>query len=156
MMNTKLSKINIACGAVCETDGKILMVKEKRKDEGIVLNQPVGALELNEDICEATRREVKEETGLDIKLTNFLGIYVWLLKNGNTSLRFCFIGCVIGGELGAEIRTDEETVEPIWLSREELKQSEQLFRNPVTKKCLEDYFSGVRYPLDAVRILRDL
>ena len=84
--------MNIACGAICEEDGKILMVREYRKDEGIVLNQPVGALELNEDICMAALREIKEETGLDVKLTNFLGVYVWLLKNGNTSIRFCFIG----------------------------------------------------------------
>lgn len=131
------------------------MVKESRPDEGFVLNQPVGKLNLHEDIFEGTRREVKEETGLEIKLTHFLGAYVWLLNNGNTSIRFCFVACVTGGKLRPEPRADNETVEPVWLSREELHELESRFRNPVTRKCLEDYFAGTRYPLEAVKTLRD-
>jgi hypothetical protein len=65
-----------------------------------------------------------------------------------------FIARVACGELRREIQTDDEIAEPMWLSREELKQRETQFRNPVTKKCLADYFSGTRYPLAAVQITR--
>ena len=150
-----MSQINISCGVICEKNYRILMVKETRKDEGIVFNQPVGKLELNEDVFEAARRELKEETGLEVELTDFLGAYVWLLPNGNTSIRFCFIGRVMGGDLRREERTTDETVEALWLSREELREAEKSYRNIVTKQCLEDYFSGIRHPLNVIKVLRN-
>jgi 8-oxo-dGTP pyrophosphatase MutT (NUDIX family) len=145
--------IEIACGAICEQEGRILMVREYRQDEGHVLNQPVGGLELGESILDAAIREVREETGLEIELTHFLGAYVWLINDGKTSIRFCFVARVIGGNLRPEPRTDSETVKPVWLSLQQLKESEPKFRNPVTKKCLEDYFAGVRHPLSVIQAL---
>jgi ADP-ribose pyrophosphatase YjhB (NUDIX family) len=149
------SQITVACGAICEQQGKILMVKEYRLDEGFVLNQPVGKLDLHEDVFEGTRREIKEETGLEIELTHLLGVYVWILNNRTTSIRFCFVARVVGGTLRPEPREDNETVEPVWLSREELRELEGMFRNPITKKCLEDYFCGKRFPLEAIETLWD-
>ncbi len=148
-----MAKITVACGAICEQDGKILMVREHRPDEGIVLNQPVGALDLGEDVYQGAKREVFEETGLEIELTHFLGAYVWLLGNGNTSIRFCFVAQVVGGALRPEPRDDDEIVEPVWLSPEELREFQDQFRNPVTQKCIDDYYAGKLYPLDAVRML---
>ena len=155
MFQTRPPQLTVACGVICENAGRILMVQETRAAEGVVFNQPVGKLEPHEDIFEGTCREVKEETGLDVELTDFLGAYTWLLSNGNTSIRFCFIARVACGELRRETRTDDEIVEPMWLSREELKQLETQFRNPVTKKCLADYFSGTRYPLAVVQTILD-
>ena len=149
-----MGQIKIACAVICEQDDRILMVKETREDEGIVLNQPVGKLELNEDIFEAARREFKEETGLEIELTDFLGTYVWLLSNGNTSIRFCFVGRILGGVLHCKVRDGNEIIEPLWLTRDDLSATENQYRNPVTKQCLEDYFSGVRYPLNIIKVLR--
>jgi ADP-ribose pyrophosphatase YjhB (NUDIX family) len=148
-----MAQITIACGVICEEGGRILMVKETRENEGVVFNQPVGSLELKEDVFEGARREFKEETGLEVELTDFLGSYVWLVPNGNTSVRFCFIGRVIGGELRCEESIGNETVQPLWLTREELHQVESLYRNPVTKQCLEDYFSGISYPLSVIKVL---
>jgi 8-oxo-dGTP pyrophosphatase MutT (NUDIX family) len=153
MSNENKPSIMVACGAICEQDGKILMVEEHRFDEGVVFNQPVGKMELGEDIFRAAKREVWEETGLEIELTDLLGVYVWLLDNGNTSIRFCFIARVTGGDLRPEPRTDGETVEPVWLSREELDRIKGQFRNPVTRQCLEDYFAGKKYPLGLVATL---
>ena len=152
MLNAS-GKLMVACGAICEQNGKILMVQEYRPDEGLVLNQPVGKLQLHESVFDAAIREVHEETGLNVELTHFLGVYVWLISNGNTSIRFCFVAQVLDGGLRAEPRTDREIVQPVWLSREELHESENRFRNPVTKRCLEDYFAGVRYPLEVVNTL---
>jgi ADP-ribose pyrophosphatase YjhB (NUDIX family) len=153
-MLTETQELMVACGAICEKAGKILMVEEIRPEEGRVLNQPVGKLEFGEDVFAATIRETKEETGLDIELTHFLGVYIWLINNGNTSIRFCFIGCVVGGQLRDELRTDNETVSPVWLSREELDNRKTQCRNCVTKQCLDDYFLGKLYPLEIVQTLK--
>ena len=126
------------------------MVQEKRLREGIVYNQPVGELEVGESIFTATKREVKEETGYDIDLVKYLGTYVWLLENGRTSIRMCFVGKVIGGSLQKESWDDDELIVPKWFNRDELEVLSHRFRNPVTHKCLEDYYAGKSYPLSVV------
>jgi 8-oxo-dGTP pyrophosphatase MutT (NUDIX family) len=143
----------VACGAICEHEGRLLMVREHRPREGVVLNQPVGGLELGEHLMAAACREVREETGYEIELIAFLGTYVWRTPNGNTSIRFCFIGHLSADEARKKATTTEEGIEPIWLSREELTESETSFRNPVTKACLEDYLAGKSHPLSVIRSL---
>ena len=151
MADETQASIRVACGVICERDNKILMVREHRSDEGIVLNQPVGKLKLGEDLLLAACREVREETGYDIELIAFLGAYAWQTPEGNTSIRFCFIGQISDEEARKEARATQDWIEPRWLSREELAQSESSFRNPVTKACLEDYLAGQRYPLSVIR-----
>ena len=144
----------IAAGFI-RRNGKLLVAKRSTKARLFPgqYELPGGKLEFGESVFDATIREVREETGLDIELTHFLGAYVWLISNGNTSIRFCFVARVVGGELRVEPRTDGEIVQPVWLSRGELRESENKFRNPVTEKCLDDYFAGIRYPLEVVRTL---
>lgn len=151
MVDETQTSIRVACGVICERDNKFLMVREHRSDEGVVLNQPVGRLKLGEDLLLAACREVREETGYDIDLTAFLGVYAWQTPEGNTSIRFCFIGQISDEEARKEAKATEEWIKPVWLTREELIQSESSFRNPVTKACMEDYFAGQSHPLDVIR-----
>ena len=53
-------------------DGQILL--EKRSDCGL-WGLPGGRIEPGESIATAALREVKEETGLDIKIIRLLGVY---------------------------------------------------------------------------------
>lgn len=61
LKNTKYEK---TCGAIVVENGKILIVKQK---EGTV-SFPKGHVEPNETEEETALREVKEETGIDIKI----------------------------------------------------------------------------------------
>jgi len=131
-------------------------VRERRSDEGLVLNQPVGKLRPGEDLHTAVRREVREETGYEIEVVALLGSYVWQTPQGNTSIRFCFIAQVSDEEASKDAHATEDWIEPIWLSREELAQSESSFRNPVTKACFEDYFAGTRFPLTALKSIGNI
>ena len=98
MADETQANIRIACGVICERDNKILMVREHRADEGVVLNQPVGRLKLGEDLFLAACRAVCEETGYDIELISLLGAYASQTPEGNTSIRFCFHGQILDEE----------------------------------------------------------
>jgi 8-oxo-dGTP pyrophosphatase MutT (NUDIX family) len=143
----------IACGVICEQDHKILMVRE-HKEGKIVWNQPVGHLEPQENLFDAAIRETYEETGLTVELTGFIGAYLWQVSKSRSALRFCFVATVVGGELGPKFT--DEIISAHWLTREELIQAEAEFRNPLTKICLEDYFSGKIFPLEAINSVGDL
>lgn len=151
MTGKNQASVRVACGVICEHKNRFLMVRERRPDEGVVLNQPVGSLRPGEDFLSAARREVREETGYEIEIVALLGGYVWQTPEGNTSIRFCFIAQISDEEASKGAHATEDWIEPIWLSREELGQSESSFRNPVTKACLEDYLAGARHPLSVVR-----
>jgi hypothetical protein len=61
------SIVPAASAVVLNHDGKILL--HKRKDNAL-WSLPGGAMELGESIEETIIREVKEETGLDVKVKN--------------------------------------------------------------------------------------
>ncbi|MFA7000104.1 MAG: NUDIX domain-containing protein [Candidatus Paceibacterota bacterium] len=55
-------------GACIIQNGEILLVQESHKEAYGLWSLPLGHVENNEKISEAAIREVKEETGYDIKL----------------------------------------------------------------------------------------
>lgn len=67
--------MNFSCACVVNDDGEILL--QKRGDDGNhgKWGLPGGAVEIGESLEEAVLREVKEETGLEVEITRFIGAY---------------------------------------------------------------------------------
>ena len=130
-----------SAGAVIIKDGKILL--QRRTDNG-QWGLIGGLLELNETYEEAALREIREETGLDVTLESFLGIFhnhnmVW--SNGDAAhvISAMFTARIISGEP----RIDEESYELRFFGKEELPS---LFAEDHIA-ALDAYFHGVCYPL---------
>ena len=66
--------MKVIAGCVIEKDNKILMVQEGLDFCYGEWNYPAGHVDEFENITESAIREVKEETGLDVKLTSVLPI----------------------------------------------------------------------------------
>ena len=135
-------KIILNCaGVLIVQDGRILF--QRRSDNGR-WGLVGGLLELEETYEQAAIREAREETGLDVRLTAFLGIFhnhnmVW--SNGDRAH-------TIGAYYDAEIvsgtpRIDAESLELRFFSREEIPA---LFAEDHAA-ALRAYYDGVRYPL---------
>ncbi|MEA2506997.1 MAG: 8-oxo-dGTP diphosphatase [Actinomycetota bacterium] len=68
------SKIGVGVGAIVTRDGKLLMVR-RAKDPGRTLwSIPGGHVEPGEYLTDALKREVKEETQVDVEVGDLLGI----------------------------------------------------------------------------------
>lgn len=64
----------IAVGAIVVKDGRLLMI-QRRNDPGAGLwSLPGGRVEHGEYLGDALRREVAEETGLEVKVQDLVGI----------------------------------------------------------------------------------
>lgn len=75
----------------------LLLVKQ---DYGLgYWSLPGGVMEAGESIDQAAMREVKEETGLEIRLGRLIGVYSMA---GEGALALTFEGSVAGGELRAD------------------------------------------------------
>ena len=65
----------VAVGAIVVRDGALLMVRRAREPASGLWTVPGGHLEHGEHLAEAVRREVAEETGLDVEVRDLMGIF---------------------------------------------------------------------------------
>lgn len=135
-------KILLNCaGAVIERDGMILL--QRRSDNGL-WGLVGGLLELNETYTEAALREVREETGLTVRLTSLLGIFhnhsmEWANGDRAHTLGAYFTAEILSGEM----RADEESLELRWFAPDKLPP---LFAED-HRATLKAYSAGTRLPL---------
>jgi 8-oxo-dGTP pyrophosphatase MutT (NUDIX family) len=145
--------VTVACVVV--RDGRLLMVEEQVRGR-LVLNQPAGHLEPDESLLDAARRETLEETGWQVEPTAFIGAYQWRSPeeagpdgNGRHYLRMAFAAEPLHHD--PQRNLDEGIVRALWLTPEELSQAASRHRSPLVWRVVEDFLSGRRHSLDAVR-----
>lgn len=130
---------------------RFLMVEE-RSDGKIVFNQPAGHLDPGESLAAAALREALEETGWDLELTAFLGLYHYVAPKGQDSyIRSCFVARAVAERPGYLL--DPDVIAARWLSLAELQQRPDQIRSPLVLPVIEDYLAGRSYPLQSVRTL---
>lgn len=98
-------------GIIVREDGRILMIQ--RRDNG-KWEPPGGVLEIDESIPDGLRREVLEETGLQVEPEVLTGVYKNMPRG---IIALVFRARIIGGTLAA---TTEETTQLSWLTPEQV------------------------------------
>lgn len=139
---------HVTVATIIENQGRFLMVEEIKNDRK-VLNQPAGHLEKDETLLEAAVRETLEETAWDVELTGIIGIYLFTADNGISYQRICFAAHPIKHHPNKLL--DDGIVGAVWLTREELLQQCDRWRNKMIMGCIDDYLAGHIYPLTLIR-----
>ena len=91
-------RYGISAGAILVEEKRILLVHHQDNDKYDFWVPPGGSLEGNESIYDCAKREVFEETGLDVKLGSILYIQEFWEPNYHFC-KFFILGNIIGGEL---------------------------------------------------------
>ena len=142
---------HITVASIIKKDDKYLFVEEYVQNN-LVINQPAGHLEENENIEEACIRETLEETAYLVEVKSLIGIYQERKKNElDMWLRFCF-ECNIKEELKGR-KLDKNIVRKLWLSKNEIIQENKLVRSKMVLRCIDDYENKKRYPLEILNSL---
>lgn len=118
-------------GLISHLDGRILLIRGPRRDWEF----PGGQVEEGENLIEAFRREVQEETGITASIGPLVGIYSNIKPP--TKLAFGFLGDYVCGELA----TSDESLETEWVVR---GSTLQRVSNPIIYDRMKDMldFSG--------------
>ena len=114
-------------GLVTNNNGEILLIKSPKRGR----EYPGGMVEPGESFQEALLREVKEESGIDVEITGFIG----LCKNIEKDVVNIDFACkAVGGQL----TTSDESSEVLWVKREDALG---MITFPLTRKRLENMLS---------------
>ena len=139
----------IGCGIVLKQNDKYVLIEEVRGDKAGLYNLPAGTLEVHEDFVQCITREAKEETGADITLEHFVGMYQTVIASGSNVVFAVFAGSVADNAI---FQSDEHSVIKA-LSYDEIVQlnKEGHLRAPTVLKAISDYRNGQKFPLDTVQ-----
>lgn len=115
----KLPKV--IASALVKNNGKYLFVREVLESGNHYWIVPGGHVEFGETIEDAARREIKEETNLDIEIVKFLGFKEAIhTKYDYHTVIFFFLAKALNG-IDLDRATDKKVLDAKFFSREELK-----------------------------------
>ncbi|MGR9045375.1 MAG: NUDIX hydrolase [Gammaproteobacteria bacterium] len=147
-------KPHVTVAAIIQQNDRFLIVEEETSD-GLAFNQPAGHLEKGEDLLDAVKREVFEETAWQFEPEYVVSVQLWR-KNPEfpSFLRVCFAGRCHSHT--PEQALDDGIVATHWLTREEIAAKERQLRSPLVLIGIDEFLSGTRHPLSLLQCFLDL
>ena len=111
---------------------KVLVEEKVGKDAGGIIF-PGGHVEEHEPVVDSVIREMKEETGLDIKKPVLCGIKEWINEDGSRYVVFLFRADSFSGELASSA---EGRV--FWMEKDEVLRSDWIWHMDGLMKIMAD------------------
>ena len=141
----------IVCGII-EKEGKYLLVQEAKKKCYEKWNFPAGHLDFNESLEQGAIREIKEETGCDVKLDGVCYVANRILEDD------LFVMIVFNAKLINEnIEFDKEEILDVkWFDYDEIvNKMESMLRGNYVRTAVINQNNNLVAPIDIVDILKD-
>ena len=133
---------------VCFKD-RFLLVEEIENGKR-VFNQPAGHIEAKENLIDAAKRELHEETNITAEPEYLSGIYYFHRPDLSLYyLRFCFVLHL--NEIPDTSPNDSDIIATHWLTYEEIVTRKNQLRSPMVLECIDDYLNGNRIPLSTLK-----
>lgn len=144
--------MEVIVGGVIEKEGKYLLVQEAKKKCYEKWNFPAGHLEFNESLEQGAIREIKEETGCDVKLDGVCYVANRILEDD------LFVMIVFNAKLINEnIEFDKEEILDVkWFDYDEIvNKMESMLRGNYVRTAVINQNNNLIAPIDIVDILKD-
>ncbi len=111
----------VGVGAVVWRDGRVLLIRRGKPPRAGQWSLPGGAQELGETVLEAARREVREETGLELAWVEPLTVVDSITRDAHGAVRWHYTLVDVVAEAAAgEPRPGSDAAEVGWFALDEL------------------------------------
>lgn len=137
---------HITVATIVQRNDSYLMVEESVNGQQ-VFNQPAGHLEPGETLFEAALRETLEETGWEVILTGFVGLYHYRAENNGVLYhRTAFLATPVRH---AHDKIDADITATHWLTLPEIRLRPH--RSPLVLQSILDAQENGGFPLSLVK-----
>lgn len=114
-----IERVGVVVGCLIKKEDKYLLVQENQESARGLWNLPAGHVDKDESFEEAVIREVKEETGFDVKLIAHIALYH---ESASKSIKHVYSAEITAGKLSAQ---EGEILSVAWLTYEEIQAIKQ-------------------------------
>lgn len=126
----------VGVGAIVMKEGRVLLVKRAAAPNKGLWAIPGGSLELGETLREGARREIREETGIEVWVKDPVYAFDYFERDQEGRIRFHFVIVdLLADYVGGELKAADDALEARWLLPEEL---EALELTPSTVEVLKN------------------
>ncbi len=113
----------VGVGAVILRDDRVLLVRRGRPPRAGQWSLPGGAQKLGETVEEAVRREIREETGLELARIELLAVVDSIHRDPDGRIRYHYtLIDVLGEAAPGEVRPGDDAQEVAWFPLSELER----------------------------------
>lgn len=113
----------VGVGAVIVKDNKVLLIRRAGEPGRGLWSIPGGLVELGERIKDAVRREVKEETGLDVKIDKLANVTEIITKDEKGRIKFHYVIIdFFAIPLRGKLKPSSDALEAKWVEFKDLKK----------------------------------
>ncbi len=81
----------LSAGGIIMIDGKVLIIKRKAEPDAGKWSIPGGAINVGEKIRDGLRREIFEETALEVKVENLIDIAEKIFRDNNGKIIYHYV-----------------------------------------------------------------
>ncbi len=114
-----------AVGAIVVKDGRVLLARRGKEPSAGLWSVPGGAVHLGERLEDATKRELMEECGIEITLTDVLEVIERMVRDPDGRIQYHYVVVdYLARWVGGEPTPSPEALEVRWVAPAEIPQLE--------------------------------
>jgi ADP-ribose pyrophosphatase YjhB (NUDIX family) len=111
----------VGVGGVTIRDGRVLLMRRARAPLQGEWSIPGGALDVGESIAEGVRREVAEETGVDVRVLGPIGTFERIIRDASGKVQYHYVILdYLCEAIGGEVRAGSDAVDAAWVAEGEV------------------------------------
>ena len=127
----------VGVGGVVVDRGRVLLVRRGTEPLRGHWSLPGGLIEVGEALADALIREVKEETGLEVRTVELIELLDRIHREGERVRYHYVIADYLCIVTGGELRASSDADEVRWVERAEWNSHSALRLDPITARVIE-------------------
>ncbi len=115
----------VGVGVLIQDDDRYLLIKRAAEPDAGLWSVPGGMVELGERAAEAAKREVLEETGLDVEIVEVLGVVDKIVEGDGDRIKFHFVIVdYLAHPVGGSLEASSDALDARWVKAADFRDYE--------------------------------